>query len=202
MRSDNCARLYPGFDLGSETEWSQQQGSLANSFSVPILQNLVYDNLSYNVSTFNWASDVADLDARAGALINGISTDLGAFSTHGGKLIVTQGWADPYNAATWPIEHLEEVQMSSRDDVAEWFRVFMIPGGGHCTGAASYPGVPQVYHSVASLVQWIEGGRAPSEMLSSKPADGSERTRKLCPWPATARWVSGNVDDWNSYVCE
>ena len=204
MRSDNNSQLYPGFSLGSESGWALQQGALASAFSIPILQNVVYDNLSYNASTFNWASDVGDMDAKAGTYIDEISPDLSSFADREGKLLLTQGWADPLNAAIWPIEHLEQIQNAYNGTgcVNDFVSLFMVPGGGHCGAATSYPGVPATYHTVAKLVQWVERGETPEEVLSTDAPDGSARTRKLCVWPATARYISGDVDNWTSYVCE
>jgi hypothetical protein len=203
VNSETNKQLYPGFTPGSEIEWALQQGDLSTAFSVPILQNAVYDSLSYNASGFNWASDVADLDARVGALIDAIDPDLSTFKNHGGKLLVYQGWADPFNAATWPIEHLEQIRAATPGgDLSDWLNLFMVPGGGHCGAAAHYPQVPAMYHTVAKMVQWVERGDSPSEVLSSGAPDGSGRTRKLCAWPATARYIGGDVDDWGSYVCE
>ncbi|OQO06221.1 hypothetical protein B0A48_08809 [Cryoendolithus antarcticus] len=195
LRPDNGTQLYPGFDIGSESYWLYQEDFLSTAFSVPILHNLVYGNLSYDASNFDWASNVADLDAKAGTLIDEISPDPSAFKDRGGKLLVTQGWADAYNAATWPIQHLEQVADFFDGSVAEWFRLFMVPGGVHCGAAAAYGNVPATYHTVAKMVQWVEGGDAAEEVLSTSSPDGSNRTRKLCPWPATARYVSGDVDD-------
>ncbi|KAK0975347.1 hypothetical protein LTS01_013893 [Friedmanniomyces endolithicus] len=202
VRSDNGTQLYPGFSFGSESAWLLQEGILAEAFSIPILQNLVYDNLAYNSSTFNWASNVADVDARAGSLIDEISPDLSAFRNRSGKMLVTQGWADPLNAATWPIKHLEQIEDFFNSDVSDFLNLFMVPGGGHCGAAQSYLGVPATYHTVAALVEWVERGVKPEELLSTDPPDGSKRTRKLCAWPATARFVGLDVNDWNSYVCE
>jgi feruloyl esterase len=198
--------LYPGFTFGSEIEWALQQGELSTAFSVPILQNLVKNNLSYDATSFDWASDVDDLDAHAGSLIDAIDPDLSSFRNNGGKLLISQGWADPFNAATWPIEHWEAIKAATAttdsDDVSDWLNLFMVPGGGHCGAAAHYPQVPATYHSVAKMVQWVERGGKPDEVLSSDAPDGSGRTRKLCAWPTTARFVGGDVDDWGSYVCE
>jgi feruloyl esterase len=205
VSSDTKQPLYPGFSPGSEKEWALQEGDLASAFSIPILQNLVYNNLSYNASTFNFRdSDIATLDAKASTLIDAINPDLRAFQSCGGKILVTQGWADPLNAALWPIQHLEQVQeFFNNTNINTWIRLFMVPGGGHCGAADGYPGVPGTYHTVAKMVQWVEGGRAPEEVLSTGPMDGSGRTRKLCAWPATARYVGpGDVDEWRSYVCE
>lgn len=187
--------------LSSEIGWILQLGKLADLFSIPILQNLVMDNLSYDATTFNWGSDVDLVDQNAGTLIDAISVDLSAFHARGGKLIVTQGWSDPLNAATWPLEHLQQVEEQFGGNVSDWFEVFMAPGGGHC-GEGYYPQAPTVYHSLESMVHWVELGETPEEMLSSDPADGSNVTRKLCPWPATATYVGGDVDIWTSYVCQ
>jgi len=195
-------QLYPGFAHGSEIQWILQEGDLSNAFSVPILQNLVYKNLYYNASTFDWASDVSTLDANAGAKIDAISTNLTTFRNRGGKLLVYQGWADPFNAQTWPIQHYEEVQSFFGHDISDFYNVFMIPGGGHCGAASFYPQVPAMYHTVPALIDWVERGKKPEEVLTTDPVDGEMRSWKLCAWPRTAVYVQGNVDDWTSYVCE
>ncbi|KAK4569362.1 hypothetical protein LTR86_003124 [Recurvomyces mirabilis] len=202
VRSDEGSQLYPGFSLGSENQWLLQEGVLADAFSIPILQNLVYDDLSYNSSNFNWASDVATLDAQAGSYIDEISPDLTSFRNRSGKMIVTQGWTDPLNAATWPIEHLEQIENFYDGDISSFLNLFMVPGGGHCGAAEYHSSVPATYHTVAALINWVERGQKPNQLLSTNPPDGSDRTRKLCPWPATARYVQGDVNDWTSYVCE
>lgn len=38
------------------------------------------------------------------------------------------GWADPYNAATLPIEYLERLQDFFGGDVSDFINVFMVPG--------------------------------------------------------------------------
>ncbi|KAI5198648.1 tannase and feruloyl esterase [Aureobasidium subglaciale] len=195
-------QLYPGFAHGSEIQWILQEGYLSNTFSIPILQNLVYDNLTYDTSKFDWASDVSDVDVNAGAKIDAISTNLTAFRNRGGKLLVYQGWADPYNAQTWPIQHYEDVQSFFGNDISDFYNVFMIPGGGHCGAASYYPQVPATYHTVPALMNWVEGGEMPEEVLTTNPTDGDVRSRKLCAWPRTATYVQGDIDDWTSYVCE
>ncbi|EFQ25115.1 tannase and feruloyl esterase [Colletotrichum graminicola M1.001] len=137
--SETNASLYPGFDLGTESEWMYQEGTLSLSFSLPLLQNMVFDDLSYNGSTFNWATDVDAMDEKVGSLIDAISPNLTSYQTKGGKLLVTQGWADPLNAAAWPIDHLNEVAWVIGGERQEWLSLFMIPGGGHCGGALTYP---------------------------------------------------------------
>lgn len=89
---------------------------------------MVLDDLTYDVNSFDWDADVALVDQRVGTLIDEISPDLSAFRARGGKLLVTQGWADPYNAATWPIDHKKQLEDATGGDVSDWFSVFMLPG--------------------------------------------------------------------------
>ncbi|KAI0166939.1 feruloyl esterase [Hypoxylon sp. FL1284] len=204
-RSNNS--LYPGFSVGSETQWlsqEAQEGSLADAFSIPILQNMLFNNISYDSSTFNWGTDVDAVDAKVGAFIDEISPDLSALKENGAKMVVYQGWADPLNAATWPIQHLGEIEDFVGGDVSDWFRLFMVPGGGHCTSATNYPQVPGTWHALDAVVQWVETGGPPSAILGTDPADKNmkDKTSKLCPWPQTAKFRGGNPDDWNSFECE
>ncbi|KAI1138599.1 feruloyl esterase [Hypoxylon sp. FL0543] len=198
------ASLYPGFSVGSETEWMLQEGYLADAFSIPILQNMAFNNLSYDPSTFNWGSDVDTVNDRVGTFIDEISPNLSSLKNTGAKMIVFQGWSDPFNAATWPIQHLRQLEDFFGGDVGDWFRLFMIPGGGHCGSATKYPQVPGVWHALDALVQWVEAGQAPTEMLGTDPLDVNlkEKTSKLCPWPQIAKFRGGDSNDWKSFECE
>ena len=83
--------VYPGFSFGSEIEWLDQEGDTAEAFSIPLLQNLVYNNLSWDPDAFNWGSDIDYVNLKAGPLIDEISPDLSAFKEKGGRLLVSQG---------------------------------------------------------------------------------------------------------------
>jgi hypothetical protein len=83
--------VYPGFSLGSERELLAQETLLYKEYAAPLLQNLIFHNLSYDIDTFSFEHDVAKVDAVAGPLIDEIGVDLSAFQRHGGKMIVTQG---------------------------------------------------------------------------------------------------------------
>ncbi|GJC80818.1 putative esterase XCC2094 [Colletotrichum liriopes] len=148
---------------------------------------MVFDDLSYNGSTFDWAADVDSLDEKVGSLIDATSPNLTSFKTNGGKLLVTQGWADPFNAATWPINHLVEVSRVTGGERQDWLSLFMIPAK---------------QNSLEALVDWVEKGQIPDDLLGTAPADASGRTRKICRWPQTAKYIEGNPDESHSYICE
>jgi feruloyl esterase len=191
--------IYPGFSLGSENGWLGQETMLYPRYAAPILKELVFNDSNYNISQFNWGTDIDVVDRNASPLIDEISPDLSHFQRRGGKLISTQGWADQYNAATWPIQHLMQIRQVMTH--ADFIELFMVPGGGHCGSNPNYPHVPATYHVLDELVPWVEKGIKPVQMLSSGAPDGTDTTRKLCPYPKTANFVGNDQNDWNSYTC-
>jgi feruloyl esterase len=80
-------------------------------------------------------------------------------------------------------------------------RLFMIPGGGHCGPSAVVPQAPTEVAYMMPLMAWVEKGQAPVQLQVSNPMDGSNRTRKLCPWPQVAKLQGGNPGQWTDYTC-
>ncbi|PVH68008.1 putative feruloyl esterase B precursor [Cadophora sp. DSE1049] len=195
--------VYPGLALGSEIAWLVQETILYEEFSDLILEKAVFDDSNYNVSAFNFGSDVAKVDSIISPLIDVINPSLSLFEARGGKLITTQGWADPYNAPTWPIKFLEQIIAATNvtHEDSEFIQVYMVPGGGHCGPTSVYPHVPGTYDVLDVLVPWVEKGIVSTQMLSTGALDGTNVTRKLCPYPQNAKYVEGSTDDWSSYTC-
>jgi feruloyl esterase len=77
----------------------------------------------------------------------------------------------------------------------------MVPGGGHCGSAASYPQVPGIWHSLEALISWVEDGAAPEYLLATEPANGANTTRRLCPYPQLAVLEGHVIDQYDSYTC-
>lgn len=69
----------------------EQEASLYLDYAVPILQNLVFNDLGYDYTTFDWGSDVDLVEKVAGTYIDHITPNLEAFRHYGGKMLVTQG---------------------------------------------------------------------------------------------------------------
>ncbi|PLB46095.1 putative feruloyl esterase B precursor [Aspergillus steynii IBT 23096] len=208
--------LYPGFKPGSESDWTGQQGELAQDYAVPLFQNLISQSRSQSArnftlptaQSFNWTSHVALVDSEVSPVLDAISTDLSVFKNKGGKLLVTQGWSDPYNAPTWPMEHLariEEVTSAGEggQNKEEWMKLFMIPGGGHCGPSPHYPDIPSEVNTLETMINWVEKGISPRDMRASQTSD-EDRTRKLCAWPLVARYkdnMTGGRWNWEEFEC-
>ncbi|KAI1330906.1 tannase and feruloyl esterase [Xylariaceae sp. FL0255] len=204
--SDTDELIYPGFAVGSEIQWYEMASGLANSYAIPLLQNLVYHNLSWDPSTFSWTSaEVKFINEQAGAYIDAIDPKLTAFQVRRGKLMSVQGLVDQFNSPFWPMNHYEQIKdaaVHAGKDVFDFFHLYLAPGAGHCGPAMYYPQTPTIWNAFQPLIDWVECGIKPKSIVASEPLDGSNRTRRLCSFPAMARYIGGDLDDWTSYVCE
>jgi len=217
-------QIYPGFVPGSEASpeftgrmsmaygWTLIQGPLARQYAVPLLKNMVFGQ-DWDWKTFDFDKDVSKVDAVLHAKIDATNADLRAFQARGGKMIMTQGWGDPFNAQTLPIEYREKVidVFAARDGKANaekivdgFFRLFMAPGMSHCMGG---PG-PSKFDALAALREWVENGRAPEELVAHKidilsgAPPKKPMSRLLCPYPQTARWTGkGSTNDSSNFIC-
>ena len=137
-----------------------------------------------------------------GAAIGTDAADLAAFRDRGGKAIVWHGQADPLIYPQGTIDYYERVerQMGGAARTADFIRLFMAPGVGHCSGG---PG-PQPAGQLDAVLSWVEEGKSPDTLLTVG-RDRSERssaTRPLCPFPLVARYKgSGGTDDSANFVC-
>lgn len=216
------AVLYPGFAFGSEADpsssaagpfaygWSGIQGPLARMFAIPLMRDMVFHDPDWDWRRFDWDRDVAEMDRRVAADITATSPDLAAFRARGGKLLMYQGWGDPLNAQTLPIEYRRQVigvfaakrgGGTAERTVDGFMRVFMAPGMAHCAGG---PG-PSRFDALAALRAWVEQGKAPTRIVATTAAGStpaSALSRPLCAYPSAARYAGrGDPSQATSFAC-
>ena len=161
------------------------------------LHNWVYKDPNYDPSTFDITTDRGDLE-RASAILDVNTAVLAEFRERGGKILMVQGWNDYPVRPMRAIGYLAQVEAANGGPARtrEFFRLFMVPGMGHCGGG---PGA-HVFDYLSPLVTWVEEGEAPDEIIGGRP-DGAF-TRRHCAFPATASYRGGDVNDAASYRCE
>lgn len=64
---------------------------------------------AWDWTTFDWNKDVTRVDEVLGSRIDSMDPNLQPFQKAGGKLVIVQGWDDPLNAATLPIDYRDQV---------------------------------------------------------------------------------------------
>ncbi|TKA78033.1 hypothetical protein B0A55_02117 [Friedmanniomyces simplex] len=199
---------------------------------------IFYGYAVVNDSDWNWEEisvatvSLADSINPGGA--NAYNPDMRPFQDAGGKLIHYHGYSDPliptYNAPAWYDKLVDLYSEIGRGgEVPAWYRLFTVPGMGHCAGGvgawvvdgASQGVVParedSAHSMLWSLVEWVEGKKnqtggavaaaaAPESVIGTKfvndtPAAGVAFERPVCRWPNVAEYVGGQASSPASWRC-
>jgi feruloyl esterase len=184
---------------------------------------LAKNDLNWDPATFDLHKDLPVLEKTWG-ITNAIDTDLRPFKKAGGKLIQWHGWDDGATTSGFIVKLYEEtVEKTGRgnddkklEDVQDFYRLFMMPGVGHCgtgpgpdnIGAENQTAVSNdpEHDVVSALEAWVEKGVAPKKLIATKfinndPTQGIAMQRPICPYPSEAVYKSGNTNDATSFVC-
>jgi len=214
----NGKPFFPGYELGSEQITSLFGGGTGSGWmnvivtdpatTTPADFNLAENTMRYLVPkppkpdydyrTFNFDRDIHLLDDWS-KLADAKNADLSAFSKRGGKLLMTQGWADSILQPMAPVNFYEQARKKNGSNTTNFFRLFMVPGMSHCSGGIG----PDRHDPVTAVIDWVEKGKAPDSMKASRVVnDQVVRTRPLCPYPQVARYSGqGSIDDASNFRC-
>lgn len=98
---------------------------------------------------------------RLSSLIDATNPDLSAFRNRGGKLLQYHGLADPVVSPLDTLHYRAAVQRqlgSNGRVLAGWYRLFLIPGMGHCGGSRAPTDLETPIES------WVEDGKPPNRL--------------------------------------
>ena len=211
-------RIYPGLVPGGEAapgaweQWmtgSEPFAGIHFQAADGFFKYMVFEDPEWDFRSFDWDADLTFAIEKVGPVLDARNPDVDAFRDRGGKLIVYHGWADPDISALSAIDYYEAVASRLDGDTdrhaglaatAEFYRLFLVPGMGHCRGG---PG-PDQFDALSALEAWVEQDTPPERITASKVQEGEVlRTRPLCPYPQEATWTGqGSTDDAANFVCE
>jgi feruloyl esterase len=196
-------RPIPGLARGSELGWTDLGWTAsARATGLDQFRYLVFRDPSWAISRFDFAVDLARAEEADANTINALNPDLRRFIDRGGKLIQYHGWSDPQISPGVSPQYYDRVvaAVGGADKVRGAYRLFMVPGMGHCSGGTG----PNTFDMLTALEQWVENKTAPDRIVASRTIDGSVRmTRPLCPYPQVASYKgSGDPNDEASFVCK
>lgn len=133
-------------------------------------------------------------------LVEPASTNLSTFSMDGGKLIFFHGDSDPWFSPLDTLQYYQSLAATNggAQKVAEFSRIFLVPGMTHCAGG---PSLDQ-FDMLSAVVNWVEKGTAPDFVVATgKSFPG--RSRPLCAYPTHAQYIgTGNTEDAKNFHCE
>jgi feruloyl esterase len=198
---------------------SLDPGGVAFIWGVPPESPAGYDGRAYalNGNVDTWLAKVNATDATYTESAMSFMTppdaaNLGAVYSHGGKVLVYHGTADPIFSSDDTLNWYKEVTVRNAD-ARSFARYYPVPGMNHCSGG---PATDQ-FDMLTPLVQWVENGAAPEAIVASARGAGNagganadvpaswaaNRTRPLCPWPKVARYKgSGSLELAENFSCQ
>jgi feruloyl esterase len=202
VNSKTQKSIFPGLEPGSEMGWATFGGPQAFGIGTQMYQFMVFNDPNWDYKKLNFDSDMATVDKIENGVINAMDPDLKPFFARGGKMIQYHGWADQQIPSGSSVEYYQSVldTMGGIGKVKENYRLFMVPGMGHCGGGDG----PSSFDMLAALEQWVEKGKAPDSIPAAHLTNGQpDRTRILCPYPQVATYKgSGNTDDAANFACK
>lgn len=177
----------------------------AFTFSVDWLKFFITENPQFDWTTITPAvyQQLWDRSLEQYGLVIGTDNpDLTEFRSRGGKAIVWHGLADQLITADGTIDYYKRVQqqMGGPEKTAEFVRLFLAPGVGHCGGGAG----PTPTGQLEALLAWVEDGKAPATLTATRrdQTGALTRSRPLCQYPLVAKYKgSGSTDDAANFVC-
>jgi feruloyl esterase len=212
--------VFSGMSRGSEFDQIRFGYNLSLApFGVSNYQ-LALNDPTWDGSTFDLHADLPTLDRMLGVM-NLTDTDLHPFRETGGKMIQWHGWDDAAFTPGWTIKYYEEVVKGvgrgNLQRVQDFYRLFMLPGVGHCgtgigpddIGAENQTAVSSdpEHDAVSALLDWVEHGVAPQKLIATKfnnndPTQGIQIQRPICPYPSQAIYNgAGDTSVASSFHC-
>jgi feruloyl esterase len=200
-------QIYTGWPRGSEAfgdyalaSWRQYLIDPGEPSRIGLFRYFLFHDPNWDVRTLDYDRDLAYAEERLPHL-PATGRDLSAFKKRGNKLLMYGGWMDPVVPPQDTTAYYESVAkaMGGYDGIKGFFRLFMAPGMGHCSGG---PG-PNQFDALTALEQWVENGVAPNTLLATHSTNGKvDRSRPLCPYPQVARYKgAGSIDEAASFAC-
>jgi feruloyl esterase len=194
------ATLWQGWVLAASAE-----ENFHGMLGLPFFKYFVFGNPNWDFRTFNFKTDPLLIDQKLSAVLNAADPDLGLYKRRGGKLIHYHGFSDADIPPRSSINYYDNVTktLGGRTQVDPFYRLFMVPGMGHCGGG---PGA-NTFDMLPALERWVELGLPPAKIIATKyidddPKKAVVRTHPLCPYPQIARYTAtGSTDDAANFRC-
>jgi tannase len=167
---------------------------LKNGSNIPTLDNVTYDTLrDWIFEGWNKYNDVLMTNWP----------DLTPFQSAGGKVIHVHGESDDSIPTASSVRYWESVRdvmypgqdyNTSSDALKEWYRLFLVPGAGHCNANPAQPNGPWPQTNMAVLIDWVENGVEPVTLNATVLQGVNQGTnQQICAWPLRPYWTDNGT---------
>jgi Tannase and feruloyl esterase len=225
--------IYGGLQPGSEATWYRYTATADNRLVPYVLQSLlrtfqtVFDTdpgvvaadsagirqtADRAASTHEWAWRSQDPEivlsetGELQSIMDARDPDLRDYLVgHGGKLLIYQGWNEPFHSADRLIDYYNQLLRTTfagtdaGADGASSVRLFMLPGVQHCILGSG----PDRWNSYQVVKDWVEKGQVPERIVVQHQTwDVVDNERPVCAYPERTVYVGpeGGINDRANWV--
>jgi feruloyl esterase len=216
---ENNTLIFPTFWLGSEGQPALISGP-PNPLGPDYIKYFLGKGLSWNYTQYN--DDIITLSDAINPGNATVGFDLSKYHARGGKILSYHGMSDPLiptGSTPYYYNHVLRTLAPQGIEVDEFYKFFLVPGMGHCSG--SLPGAPNapwyfagpnqqpvvgndVYSTpgfedkehdvIMAMLAWVEEGVVPEYVIGTKydndtAANEVTRQRPLCMYPKQAKYT-------------
>jgi feruloyl esterase len=228
----NNTLIFPSFWLGSEGVPALINGE-PNPLGTDYVKYFLGKGPDWKYTDYN-----DDIIALSDAINPGNATvgfDLSKYHNRGGKILSYHGMTDmliPTGSTPYYYNHVLRTLEPKSIDVDSFFKFFLVPGMGHCSGTQpkmnapwyfagpnqqsvlgpsiySTPGFENKEHDVLmAMMAWVEKGEAPEYVVGTKYVNDTApteimRQRPLCMYPKQAKYTGkGDVNSAKNWECK
>jgi len=166
---------------------------------------------AFQLADFHFDQATFDAIRPMHAIYDATDPDLSKFAAAGGKLLLYHGWADQHISPLNTVAYYTAMQKQMGEaKVSQFSRLFLFPGGGHCSGGEG----PFDFPTLSIIMNWVEGGVVPNEIIASHLPAGRggrgggrggapptpDRTMPVYPYPAVAVYKgTGDINSASSF---
>lgn len=132
--------------------------------------------------------------------------DLSPLNNAGGKVIHYHGEADNSVPVGSSVHYYETVASTmypslnyteAHTALAEWYRLYLIPGAAHCATNSLQPNGPWPTDMLSQVISWVEDGVVPTTLSANVTEGDFIGSQDICAWPLRPYWNSNT-----SMVCQ
>jgi hypothetical protein len=186
--------VQPAFPL---TAAMMFDGQISDSFiRYTVVDDPTFNSLSFDAANPGaFASRLSDLSS-----LDAVKTDLSAFASRGGKLLLAHGTADLTVSTRATEFYFQRLQATMDVDQVDTFvRFYEIPGLQHAFSTVFNP----AWDNLTALENWVERGMDPAKtQIITDTLGVPGRTRPLCLYPTYPKYAgSGDINAAASFTC-
>ncbi|KAF2270161.1 feruloyl esterase B precursor [Lojkania enalia] len=229
---ENQTFIFPHLYYGSESQWVVIGANEPNTLGTDFIRYFL--GFGADWSPYNLNEDIQRLADEVNPGNANVGYNLSAFHAKGGKILSYHGMSDgaiPTGATPLFYNNVVRALQPQGIDVHSFFRFFLVPGMGHCSGTPTNVNAPWYFagpnqaialgptvygvpsfrdeqHDVMlAMMAWVEEGQAPEKIIGTKWSNDRTqaevlRQRPLCMYPEYAKYKGeGEVDAAGSWEC-